>query len=100
MGPPKAEARGSPWAAALFMLPFALVLGAHWLLGLSDALLAAPEPGERDAQSFNLAMVAAFYLGLFAVAHHLAAPTHRKLPWLLSQFLLIAVVVVLGFATL
>src|SRR4051794_3712354 len=100
MGSPKSEARGSPWAAALFLLPFAFMLGEHRRLGLSDALLAAPEPGEHDAQSFNLAMVAAFYLGIFAVAHPLAAPTHRRLPWILSHLLLIVVVVVLGFPPL
>jgi hypothetical protein len=100
MGVSKDEPRGSLWAAVLFMLPFAFMLGTHSFLGLSDALLAAPEPGERDAQSFNLVMVAAFYLGLFAAVHHLAAPSHRGLPWILSELVLLAVVVVLGFATL
>jgi hypothetical protein len=94
------ETRRPPWAAALFMLPFAFMLVAHSLLGLSDALLAAPEPGERDAQSFNLAMVTAFYLGLIAAAHHIAVPTHRGLPWILPQLVLLVAVVVLGFATL
>ena len=39
----------SPWAAPVFLVPFLLMLAVHQLLGLSDALLAADEPGERPA---------------------------------------------------
>ena len=44
----------SPWAAPVFLMPFLLMLAVHQLLGLSDALLAADNPGERPAHGYNL----------------------------------------------
>ena len=44
----------SPWAAPVFLMPFLIMLAVHQLLGLSDALFAADNPGERPAHGYNL----------------------------------------------
>ena len=61
----------SPWAAPLFLMPFLLMLIVHQLLGLSDALLAADNPGERPAHGYNLLLGINMNLCLLAAVLHL-----------------------------
>jgi hypothetical protein len=84
----------------LYMAPFLSMLAAHWVLGLSDALMVAAEPGKREAQNFNLCMALSFYAGLFAAIHHLDAPKRRGWPWILGRLALIGAIEVVGFLTL
>jgi hypothetical protein len=55
----------------LAFVPFLLMLIVHRLLGLSDAFLAAPKPGEPYWPVYNLVMVFAFWFGFMGYVGYL-----------------------------
>ncbi len=95
--PPEARDAGfrnGHWTGVVYLLPFVIMLVVHELLGISDALLAADEPGDDDARTYNTLMVAAFYLGNLAFVVHacaLAAVKGRGWPWLLRKLIFLSV---------
>ena len=48
-------------AAFAFFVPFAAMLTIHRMLGLSDAFMVAPAPGQPHSMLYNLLMILAFY---------------------------------------
>ncbi|MGL4463469.1 MAG: hypothetical protein ACRC1K_15065 [Planctomycetia bacterium] len=67
--------------APLVFAPFGLMLFVHQSLGLSDALLAVPKPGEPFWPHFNLTMVFVFYLGVGGYAAHAFWLSDRGWAW-------------------
>jgi hypothetical protein len=90
----------SPWAAPIFLVPFLLMLAIHRLLGLSDALLAAENPGERPAQGYNLLLGINMNLCAIAAISHLVARSQRVPPWIVAKLLIPTILFLLGFLTL
>ena len=75
--------------APLCLVPFGIMLAVHQWLGLSDAMMIGPKPGERWWPLYNVAMIFAFAYGtLFYVAFSLVMAKE-------SRFLLIAKLVAL-----
>ncbi|MCE9547922.1 MAG: hypothetical protein K8T25_20820 [Planctomycetia bacterium] len=64
----------SPWAkhwiGPLAFVPFAILFVIHRRLGLSDALLAAPAPGQPFWPVYNLVMGILLYAGLLVYLAH------------------------------
>jgi hypothetical protein len=79
----------SHWIAFTFLLPFLILLGIHHVLDLSDALMVATPPGEREAHTFNLVMVVVFYAGIAGfIAHTFSLPgRHRR--WVAAKLLVL-----------
>jgi len=90
----------SPWSAVIFVLPFVLMLSVHQWLGLSDALLAADEPGTRPAHGYNLALGVLMTLSPLPVLHHLLVRSQRGLPWIIGKMLILMMIFLLGFLAL
>ena len=89
----------SRWAAPVFLLPFVLMLAVHHHLGLSDALLAADNPGERPAHGYNLLLGINMNLCLIAAVLHLLKP-QRVFPWIVVRLLIPTMLFLLGILTL
>jgi hypothetical protein len=90
-----------PWfVALLFLVPFLLMLSVHAFLGLADNLLAAPDPGRREASLYNLVMVGSLYLGIAAALHHLWDPNQRGWLWVIVKMLCLMLMLPLGLLTL
>jgi len=75
----------SHWVGFLFLVPFLVMLAVHRFLGLSDALMIQTPPGEREAHTFNLVMVAVFYLGIAAFVAHAGHLAGRSRLWLYGK---------------
>jgi hypothetical protein len=90
----------SPWAAPVFLAPFLLMLAIHWLLGLSDALLAANNPGERPAHGYNLLLGINMNLCAVAALLHLVARSQRVPSWIVGKLLIPTILLLLGFLAL
>ena len=90
----------SPWAAPVFMMPFVLMLAVHHLLGLSDALLAADNPGERPAHGYNLLLGLNMNLCPLAAILHLLARSQRAFPWIALKLLVPTMILLLGLLVL
>jgi uncharacterized membrane protein YedE/YeeE len=90
----------SPWAAPVFLVPFLLMLAVHRLLGLSDALLAADDPGERPAHGYNLLLGINLNVCAIAALLHLLARSQRVPAWIIARLLIPTVLFLLGFLTL
>ena len=90
----------SPWAAPVFLVPFVLMLAIHERLGLSDALLAADNPGERPAHGYNLLLGINMNLCAIAAILHLVKGSQRVPFWIAIGLLIPTVLLVLGFLTL
>src|SRR5687768_2359958 len=73
------------WIAFLFLLPFLAMLWLHHALDLSNALMVATPPGERDAHIFNLGMVVVFYIGIAAFIAHTSSLADRSRKWLAAK---------------
>jgi hypothetical protein len=89
----------SPWAAPVFLLPFLVKLAVHQLLGLSDALLAADNPGERPAHGYNLLMGINMNLCPIAAVLHFI-DSQRAFPWIMIRLLIPTLLFFLGIMTL
>jgi hypothetical protein len=75
----------SHWISFPFLLPFLVMLWIHHALDLSDALMVATPPGQREAHLFNLIMVVVFYVGVGAYTVHTLVLAHRSLRWLAAK---------------
>ena len=89
----------SPWAAPVFLLPFLIMLANHQLLGLSDALLAAENPGERPAHGYNLLLGINMNLCPVAAVLHLQK-AQRVFPWIIVRLLIPTLLLLFGILTL
>lgn len=78
----------SPWAAPVFLMPFLLMLAVHQQLGLSDALLAAANPGERPAHGYNLLLGINMNLCPMASLLHLLARSQRVPAWIIARLVI------------
>jgi hypothetical protein len=79
------------WIAPLAFIPFGLMLIVHRSLGLSDALLAAPEPGRPSWPLFNVAMILVFYMGVGGYLAHTLWLSDRGWIWVFVKCLALAV---------
>ncbi len=77
-------------------MPFGLMLIVHRSLGLSDAMLAAPKPGQRFWPLYNIALVVAFYLGVGGYLAHTFSMLRRGWGWVVAK----CVALVLGWASM
>ena len=73
------------WIAFAFLLPFLVMLSLHRALELSDALMVATPPGEREARNFNLLMVVVFYAGIAAFVAHTLCLQNQSRRWLAAR---------------
>lgn len=70
------------WIGFLFLLPFVVMIVAHEVLGMSDALLMGNDPRDDDARPYNLLMIAVLYLGSLAfVVYTFALPIMKGRGW-------------------
>jgi hypothetical protein len=76
------------------------MLAVHRLLGLSDALLAADNPGERPAHGYNHLLGINMNLCAIAAILHLVDKSQRLPPWIGAKLLIPTILFLLGFATL
>lgn len=90
----------SPLAAFLYLVPLCILLLGHRLLGLSDALLVEPLPGDREAAEYNFAIVLAFYLGIACFVHHLATRDRTSPAWVAFRLVALSMLVVAALASL
>jgi hypothetical protein len=79
------------WIAILAFVPFGLMLIVHRSLGLSDALLAAPKPGEPFWPLFNVAMILVFYLGVGGYLAHAFWLSDRGWTWVAVKCVALAI---------
>jgi hypothetical protein len=89
----------SPWAAPVFLMPFLIMLANHQLLGLSNALLVADNPGERPAHGYNLLLGINMNLCPIAAVLHLLK-AQRAFPWILIRLLIPTAHLLFGILTL
>jgi hypothetical protein len=80
----------SHWLTFAWLVPFLAMLGLHRLLKRSDALLAAPAPGERDAQLYTFTRVLVFNAGIGAHLWHTFATAPRKPGWVAFKLIFLA----------
>jgi hypothetical protein len=73
------------WIAFVFLLPFLAMLWLHHALDLSNALMVATPPGEREAHIFNSVMVLVFFAGIAAFIAHTASLAGRSRIWLAAK---------------
>ena len=81
----------SHFAAFTFFLPFAAMLAVHRVLGLSDAMMVAPAPGEPHSMLYNMILVLAFYAGVTGYILHIAVIADRKPIWIVGKCCLLVV---------
>jgi len=84
----KAIFRSHVFAFAAFV-PFATMLTIHRMLGLSDAMMVAPSPGQPHSLLYNMLMVLAFYGGVGGYILHVALIADRSTPWISGKLLLL-----------
>jgi hypothetical protein len=75
----------SHWIAFTFLLPFLILLWVHHVLDLSDALMVATPPGEREAHIFNFVIVLVFYAGIAAFMAHTFCLPDQSRRWLAAK---------------
>ncbi|MGB7324589.1 MAG: hypothetical protein WBD31_06940 [Rubripirellula sp.] len=63
----------------------------HRILGLSDAMMVAPAPGEPHSMLFNMLMVLVFYAGVAGYILHIALVADRSPIWIVGKFALLVV---------
>ncbi len=78
--------------AIAFFVPFTLMLAVHHFLGLSDALMAAPPPGQPDSFLYNITMVGAFYFGVAGYVFHVLALSKSTPGWIFFKLVLLVVI--------
>ena len=77
-----------------------LMLAVHRLLGLSDALLAADNPGERPAHGYNLLLGINMNLCAIATLLHLLGRPQRVRAWIIAKLLIPTLLFLLGLLML
>ena len=73
-------------------IPFVLMLALHRFLGLSDALMAAPAPGQPNSFLYNIMMVGAFYFGVAGYIFHVTALSKKTPGWVFLKLALLVVI--------
>jgi hypothetical protein len=81
----------SHFAAFAFFVPFAAMLAVHRMLGLSDALMVAPAPGQPHSMLYNMLMILAFYFGVGGYILHVAVIAERSPIWVVVKCALLVV---------
>jgi hypothetical protein len=79
------------WITPLAFAPFALMLVVHRSLGLSDAMLVAPGPGEPFWPLFNVALILVFYLGVAGYLAHTFWLSDRGWLWVAVKCVALAI---------
>jgi hypothetical protein len=82
--------RSHMFAFAAFV-PFAAMLVAHRILGLSDAMMVAPTPGQPHSLLYNMIMVLVFYGGVAGYILHVTTVADRSALWISGKLLLLVV---------
>ncbi|MCC9607796.1 hypothetical protein LOC68_03295 [Blastopirellula sp. JC732] len=76
--------------ALAFFLPFALMLAIHRYLGLSDAMMVAPAPGQPHSILYNILMIGTFWFGVGGYLLHVLLIADRTPIWLFIKLALLA----------
>ncbi len=71
--------------AFVFFLPFASMLAIHRYLGLSDAMMVAPTPGQPHSLLYNMLMICAFYIGVGGFILHFVLIAERTPAWVFGK---------------
>ena len=79
------------WVGFLFLVPFLILLGIHRVFGLSDALLGAPEPGEREVPVYNIALIVVFYAGVLSFIGHTFAVAEKSRTWRVAKIIVLVI---------
>ena len=66
------------------------------VLGISDNLLAAPEPGKADGAIYNLFMVLVFWAGIIGFYIHTTMHANESTAWVIAKLTVLAAI----FATM
>ena len=81
----------SHFTAFAFFVPFAAMLTTHRALGLSDAMMVAPAPGEPHSMLYNMLMILTFYFGVGGYILHVAVIAERSPIWIVGKCALLVV---------
>ena len=79
------------WIAPLAFVPFGVMLIVHRALGLSDAFLAAPNPGQPFWPTYNAVMILIFYLGVGGYLAHTFWLYDRGCVWIVIKSVALAI---------
>jgi hypothetical protein len=77
--------------AFAFFLPFVFLLAIHRHLGLSDAMMVAPAPGQTHSILYNMVMIRAFWFGVCGYILHVVLIAERSPRWVIGKLSLLAV---------
>lgn len=76
--------------AFVFLLPFASMLAIHRYLGLSDAMMVAPAPGQPHSILYNMFMIGVFWFGVGGYILHVLIIADRAPNWVFVKLALLA----------
>jgi hypothetical protein len=76
--------------ALAFFLPLALMLAIHRYLGLSDAMMVAPAPGQPHSILYNILLIGTFWFGVAGYLLHVLLIADRTPIWLFIKIALLA----------
>jgi hypothetical protein len=79
------------WITPLLVLPFVAMYALHRYLDLSDAMMVAPAPGERDWFLYNWVMVCTFQASVSLYLVHTTWLAPRN--WILAAIKIVALAV-------
>jgi hypothetical protein len=79
------------WITPLFLLPFALLLTIHRILGLSDAMMVKPRAGETFWPLYNILMILSFWGGVSAFVAHTCMMFRYSAAWAMAKLLCLAI---------
>ena len=66
------------------------MLAIHRYIGLSDAMMVAPAPGQPHSLLYNMFLILAFYFGLGGYVLHVVLVAERSPAWIVGKFALLA----------
>lgn len=89
-GTPRHGWMQSHWLTFVFLVPFLVLLWVHHALHLSDALMVATPPGEREAHVFNVVMAVVFFAGILSFVTHTFVLSIRSWRWLVAKLAVLA----------
>src|SRR5690242_9989277 len=73
------------WITPLSFLPFATLLYIHWRLGMSDAMMVRPRPGQPHSIIFNIALILSFWAGVAGYLAHTFVMLRYGLAWVIAK---------------
>ncbi len=80
----------SHWLPFPFLVVLPLMVWAHHLLGLSDALMVQTPPGEREAHTYNLVMVFVGWTAIGFFFFHTLSLWQRSWRWAVGKLIFLA----------